>query len=443
MALVAACLVSLGAAALPHAPESWSLQSTPTPELPYPRLQAFDTQLRRALAHPNSLSMPELDMAPEPFKDCPVDLIPGVDDVDANRSDTAMFDVHVLPPAGLVAFNTFYTLPAESLVNVTAECSTSEGVAGANCSEVKFHMMGFHPRGGGHYPVYIFISGGGVWRSGFNATTPELFMVQKMAERGFLAVMIEVPNIWTLSCTTLNRASSAVFSYMRDDNADAPGALATLCRHQASDCDAGVALHGHSLGGSLSTLAPKYADSVSGLLVWGAGSRVPYGGSCCGLFAKQTCCSEGGAVGGSDLRCLEYANTRMWLDRSRKRTIIYTFDFEYGDCMFLFGSPGPPSILQRPDTLRDMVPGAPDSDRRWSTPICNGTDAQTGSLFLLRRDSGYDCGGNVSCIQSDGSGYYVPSQRQVGNHAVGPCGNGKRAHPSEPSASTASSVCKL
>ena len=52
----------------------------------------------------------------------------------------------------------------------------------------------------------------------------------------------------------------------------------------------------------------------------------------------------------------------------------------------------------------------------------------TGSLLLLRRDTGYDCGNDRDCLMDDGSGYYVPTIDEVTIRASGPWGNGHNFH---------------
>ena len=52
----------------------------------------------------------------------------------------------------------------------------------------------------------------------------------------------------------------------------------------------------------------------------------------------------------------------------------------------------------------------------------------TGSLLLLRRDTGYDCGNDRNCLMDDGSGYYVPTIDEVTIRASGPLGNGHNFH---------------
>ena len=156
------------------------------------------------------------------------------------------------------------------------------------CPEVEYRMIGWEPQGGAQLPVYIFTSGGGVWPTGFNSSTPDLILCEEMARRGYMAVMAELPQLPILSCDSLSNNSlpyyaDLVFSYHGQHDTRSFGALATACRRSTVNCNTGIALHGHSVGGHLSNLAPQFAVGITALLIWGMGSRQPFGGSCCGL----------------------------------------------------------------------------------------------------------------------------------------------------------------
>jgi hypothetical protein len=207
------------------------------------------------------------------------------------------------------------------------------------CPEVEYRMIGWEPQGGAQLPVYIFTSGGGVWPTGFNSSTPDLILCEEMARRGYMAVMAELPQLPILSCDSLSNNSlpyyaDQVFSYHGQHDTRSFGVLATACRRSTVNCNTGIALHGHSVGGHLSNLAPQFAVGITALLIWGMGSRQPFGGSCCGLWGKlpgdeNSCvCMEGQPVGGEDIPCQYYFATAAFLDRTRRRTIISTTDHE-------------------------------------------------------------------------------------------------------------------
>ena len=199
-----------------------------------------------------------------------------------SRSASAVLQ-QVAPPVipGLSWVSMSYFLP-----NTSAICVNGN----RTCPEVEYHMLGWEPQGGAQLPVYMFTSGGGAWPTGFpfNSSTPDLILCEEMAWRGFMAVMIQIPRLPLLGCDSLDNNSmpsyaERVFSYHGHHDTSSVGALATACRRSTVNCNTGIALHGHSVGGQLSNLAPQYAVGITALLIWGMGSRMPFGGSCCGL----------------------------------------------------------------------------------------------------------------------------------------------------------------
>jgi hypothetical protein len=307
----------------------------------------------------------------------------------------------------------------QSLVmpNTTLPCREKR-VSPEECPDIEYNMQGYVPATGKDYPVYLFVSGAGPWTNTirnqpFDENLPEMTMVAAMARRGFASAISEFPMVMGphLRCHALSTGTPClmdharqVFSWTGPNDRSSIGPLATLCRLGISDCSRGIALHGHSVGGLLANLAPRFAP-VTGLLLWGAGSRLPYGFSCCGANSRNySCCEEGNGydaplgelpvVAGSELPCLMYNETKPYLDRSRRLLIIATNDHEYGDC---------------------------DLDMQEATGVyCNATDGWNpfGSIILGRRDSGYDCGNATRCIQNDGSGYIIPLWTDIGDRAV-------------------------
>ena len=266
--------------------------------------------------------------------------------------------------------------------------------------------MGYEPAAGGGHPVYLFTSGGypSFPGGGLHSDMPEMLMMKEMAKRGFVSAIAEIPQIDTygMKCDTipgnlsLTNFSQMVYQWRGKGDYTSQSPLALLCRRNLTDCEAGISIHGHSLGGLLANLAPQHAIGVRSLLIWGSGSRLPYGDHyCCGLFSGgRECCDPHALVGGAPLPCETYAATASYLDRTRRRIIVYANDQEYGDCYFTYdGNSRPPR-----------------------QPRCNVTSATNpaGALILGRRDSGYDCGENPHCIQADGSGYYVPDITEAG-----------------------------
>jgi len=278
--------------------------------------------------------------------------------------------------------------------------------------------MGYEPATGGGHPVYLFTSGGypSFPGGGLRSNMPEMLMMKEMAKRGFVSAIAEIPQIdsYGMKCDTipgnlsLTNFSQMVYQWRGTGDNTSQSPLALLCRRNNTDCEAGISLHGHSLGGLLANLAPQHAMGVKSLLIWGSGSRIPYGDNyCCGMFSGgRECCDPDALVGGAPLPCETYAATASYLDRTRRRIIVYANDHEYGDCSFPYGG----------DPLNQ--------------PRCNVTSATNpaGAVILGRRDSGYDCGEDPHCIQADGSGYYVPEFTEVGVKATLPVGNPHNFH---------------
>ena len=302
----------------------------------------------------------------------------------------------------LLFFNTTYTVPcAASLVGAVYDNGSPK------CPEGDvYNILGYRPATVLDHPVYMWTSGGYpcVPFQGIEADMPEMAMLREAASRGFLAAVVETPQVPAqgMSCDfgsneALPAFAEKVYRWRGVGDTTSTSPLAVLCRLPGADCDQGIAIHGHSLGGLVASLAPRYAVGVTALLLWGAGSRLPYGDlSCCGIFSGgRSCCSRDQPIGGSRLPCLTHRATAPFLDKRRRRLIIATGDHEYGDC-YTRESGGTVSCNT---TLRGSNPA--------------------GSLFLGRQDSGYDCGDRRSCIQADGSGYYMPNLLETGDDDIG------------------------
>ena len=258
-------------------------------------------------------------------------------------------------------------------------------------------------------PVYIFMTGNG---NRVSAHAKVLKFASQMAKRGFLAAVVETPGMWYLSHGPENRTTSdanlevslkcaggstsllslanRTFAYSGQGD-HSRSALATICRDPRADCSRGIALHGHSLGGHLVALAPRFATGVTAALITSAGTIVPGTDSCCGLASgERSCCSVDGVVGGAALECEHDVQMSEYLPRSRRRLVITADDNLYGDCT----------------VIGDVH--------------CEAGSYQlnkTGVLAQARLSSGYDCGEAKSCLMEDGSGYYLPEAGRTNGHA--------------------------
>ena len=131
-------------------------------------------------------------------------------------------------------------------------------------SEV-LHIYGFEPATGSGYPVYIHSGGMG---DKFDNDTPEMRMAQEMAERGFVAAIIENPSREFAGFACADEEDSLVNISRRIYGYTGPGdtqstALATMCAREKADCSAGIAIHGLSYGGLLAALAARNAVGVT------------------------------------------------------------------------------------------------------------------------------------------------------------------------------------
>ena len=83
---------------------------------------------------------------------------------------------------GLRFFNLTY-----SVTNFTLPCEHEA------CEKLVWNMQGYMPAGEGHYPVYLFISGGGPWENDirtrqFDPNLPKSGILQEMARHGYRGV---------------------------------------------------------------------------------------------------------------------------------------------------------------------------------------------------------------------------------------------------------------
>ena len=145
-------------------------------------------------------------------------------------------------------------------------------------------IYGWEPAHGSGYPVYIHGGGGG---DKLDPDIPELEMARYMAERGYVAAIIEMPTHFSVTCESgegyfsLPQIAEFVFGYHGPDDTRST-ALNTVCQREAADCSAGIGLHGLSVGGMLTALAPRFAVGVTAELRWSSGVFVAGAFSCCG-----------------------------------------------------------------------------------------------------------------------------------------------------------------
>ena len=285
----------------------------------------------------------------------------------------------------------------------------------------RYMIHGFEPSGSGaSNPLYILVGG---FADQVHENYSTLRFAREMANRGYVAATIETPGMAFIThepnetatrheleilhnddlqmrCdASANRSLTSIarriFSYGASDRGES-NPLGVLCRRARADCTAGVAIHGISLGGLLSRLAPRFAPRwISAMLVYSAGTIVPGGRQCCGaISSNMTCCPPPDAtdgflsVGGVAMGCQMSVSVSEHLPQSKRRVVIGAEDFYYGDC------------------------DCPDLDGDRACTCRHGSPY--GAVAQAQLSSGYTCAHRRECVQPDGSGFYVPSLEEVG-----------------------------
>ena len=166
-----------------------------------------------------------------------------------------------------------------------------------------------------------------------------------------------------------------------------------LCNREGVDCGRGLAVHGNSLGGLLSTLSPQYAP-VTALLVYAAGTYIPGADSCCGMH-NSSCCADNpwaqlrGIIGGRALTCQTDEAQLPHLPRSRRRVVIGQNDLYYSI-----------SVGEGPRGARAQA------GLRSGIRLGEECSRSTNKMDCLHR------GGDEAGL--NGWGYYIPSNEEVG-----------------------------
>lgn len=97
--------------------------------------------------------------------------------------------------------------------------------------------------------------------------------LRPMAQRGFVSAMVSTDGFCSSGtpqsanrCTTLERCARALFAYNGSAEETSTSALANLCRRPASNCSAGIAVFGFSMGGLMTMMAPHVAPITASVL---------------------------------------------------------------------------------------------------------------------------------------------------------------------------------
>eukprot|EP00808_Paulinella_micropora_P026091 g13638.t1 len=226
-------------------------------------------------------------------------------------------------------------------------------------------IQGYLPVGKGPFPVYIWITGTDM---GFNTTTDH-DLTYRMAKLGFVSAQCEYNNfLYPLlrDCKELERKAKNIFN-SKDKNS----CMSVVCSHSKAECTAGIAVHGFSQGANLISLAKYYAPLVTASYEQGNGNA---------------------AFPTDDLsKCLNYyladnktRNPYRALDSAHVRSIVGANDEFFGCC--------------------------------YECPCQRCCHRATGHVFSQQvATTGRSCElGTYDCLDSDGSGWYIVSEKESG-----------------------------
>jgi hypothetical protein len=234
-------------------------------------------------------------------------------------------------------------------------------------------IKGFKPSGGGKFPVYVYLPG--TFDEHF--TPQDMSWVKYMAQKGFYAVTIGYENHFGFCldiCRTEGGCSMGLLG--PDDTTLLPKKAKSIidgfnhiCSSGAADCDKGLALMGHSQGSYISSLCGILDPRVTAMLLMGIGP-----------MADRDW--QGKTQFMVDMRCILDAEMDKHVPRSKRLYINGEMD-----------------DLSHADLSHDN----------------RGLEAYSGHVWRLNKHSGYACAAKkppVSCVQKDGSGYYIVGENQ-------------------------------
>lgn len=225
-------------------------------------------------------------------------------------------------------------------------------------------IVGFEPSTGAGHPVYVWLAGTGV---GWHNRSTDRDLLRRAAELGAVAGQCQYRN-WMYplgECAGMLSKAQPIFNITDPDSC-----LARLCARPMADCSRGVAVHGFSQGAQLSALAKNFAPQVSAALVQGHGDQ-PVGNlsSCMDYYDAQG-----------------RRNPYHGLEREQVRSLVGEHDTSFGCC---FDQPDPKCCKNKKTARAQQI-----------------------------ATTGYTCGsGEYSCLQTDGSGWYVVSDHDAGKSA--------------------------
>ena len=206
--------------------------------------------------------------------------------------------------------------------------------------------------GDGGFPLFIWMPGTGGTPQGAGA---QAYITREMAKRGFASFAVAYPELYKNDGSVT--FDEKIRPVMCSNNAHS--AVSVLCKLDNVDCSKGIAVAGFSQGTHFAGMAAKFNKNVNAEFM-NDGARP--------TFEGRTGVADESVLG-------------QYIPKTRRRYVTTE-----NDVYFAWDSTG---------------------GHTYTTPSKEGAEAN------LKKASGYDCGANVNCIQSDGSGYFVVTSGAV------------------------------
>jgi len=129
-------------------------------------------------------------------------------------------------------------------------------------------LWGLEPSEDGTYPVLLYFVG---W-TGAHTFHTAITVVEQAAQKGFVAATVGYSNGATEGIPDC--ASSAIKAQCAFDEGWEHSAINALCARRKADCNKGIVVIGHSLGGGVAVLARNYNERVRAVVSIGTSPEI-------------------------------------------------------------------------------------------------------------------------------------------------------------------------
>jgi pimeloyl-ACP methyl ester carboxylesterase len=121
------------------------------------------------------------------------------------------------------------------------------------------YYYGREPATAGEYPLFVYLIGMGADGPEGHKFITAMTAVERAAERGFVAATVGYTNGFAdgLSCASMSDKARCMFDPNRSN-----GAIKQICDRTKADCNQGIVVMGHSLGGGVAILARNFDARV-------------------------------------------------------------------------------------------------------------------------------------------------------------------------------------